>query len=167
MKNMWMVRAGKDAFLIDAFKQKNIVALGWGLGDLKDKNADDIKKLMQAKYPDESKYALGIASSQVIKFRHMIEKGDYVLSYNPSSRKYLVGEITSDYYYSEDMENENIDYIGGHNDTRDVKWLGEVSRDNLTVSTKNTLGAISTLFNINDEAKENIKKQRSANLDLK
>lgn len=54
------------------------------------------------------------------------------------------------------MEDEDIDYIGGHNDTRDVNWLGEVSRDNLSVSTKNTLGAISTLFNINDEAEEDI-----------
>lgn len=153
---MWMVRAGKDAFLIDAFKQRNIVAIGWNLGDLKDKSVEDIKNLMAEKYPDESKYALAIASSQVIKFRHMIEKEDYVLSYNPSSRKYLVGEITSDYYYNEEMEKEEIDSIGGHNNTRDVKWLGEVSRDNLSVSTKNTLGAISTLFNINDEAKQDI-----------
>lgn len=156
MKQMWMVRAGKDAFLIDAFKERNIVALGWGLGDLKDKNADDIKRLMEETYPDESKYALGIASSQVIKFRHTIKKGDYVLSYNPSSRKYLLGEITSDYYFSKDLENEDIDYIGGHNDTRNVKWLGEVSRDKLKVSTKNTLGAISTLFNINEDAKKDI-----------
>ena len=112
MKNMWMVRAGKDAFLIDEFEKRNIVALGWGLGDLEDKSSDDIKRLMQETYPDESKYSLGIASSQVIKFRHMIKKGDYVLSYNPSSRKYLVGEITSDYYYSTDLEDEDIDYIG-------------------------------------------------------
>lgn len=156
MKQMWMVRAGKDAFLIDAFKERNIVALGWGLGDLKDKNEDDIKRLMEEKYPNESKYTLGISASQVIKFRHTIKKGDYVLSYNPSSRKYLLGEITSDYYFSEDLEKEDIDYIGGHNDTRDVKWLGEVSRDKLKVSTKNTLGAISTLFNINNEAKKDI-----------
>lgn len=124
MKNMWMVRAGKNAFLIDTFKQKNIVCLGWCLGDLKDKSEEDIKRLMQENYPDESKNTLSIASSQVIKFRHKIEKGDYVLSYNPSSRKYLVGEITSDYYYSEELENEGIDYIGGHNDMRNVKWLG-------------------------------------------
>ena len=90
MKNMWMVRAGKGAFLIDEFKERNIVALGWGLGDLTDKSADDIKRLMEEKYPEESKYVLGISSSQVIKFRHMIKKGDYVLSYNPSIRKYLV-----------------------------------------------------------------------------
>ena len=111
---------------------------------------------MQETYPDESKYSLGIASSQVIKFRHMIKKGDYVLSYNPSSRKYLVGEITSDYYYSEDLENEGIDYIKGHNDTRDVNWLGDVSRDNLSVSTKNTLGEITTLYNNNEDDKKYI-----------
>ena len=156
MKNMWMVRAGKGAFLIDEFKERNIVALGWGLGDLENKSSDEIKRLMEEKYPEESKYALGIASSQVIKFRHMIKKGDYVLSYNPSIRKYLLGEITSDYYYSEDMEKDGSDYIGGHNDTRDVKWLGEVSRDNLKVSTKNTLGSITTLFNINEEAIKDI-----------
>ena len=156
MKNMWMVRAGKGAFLIDEFKERNIVALGWGLGDLTDKSADEIKKLMEEKYPEESKYVLGISSSQVIKFRHTIKIGDYVLSYNPSIRKYLVGEITSDYYFSQILEDEGIDYIGGHNDTRDVKWLGEVSRDNLKVSTKNTLGAISTLFNINEEVKRDI-----------
>ena len=153
---MWMVRAGKEAFLIDAFKERNIVALGWDLGNLKDKNADDIKRLMKEKYPDENKNCLSNASSQVIKFRHTIKKGDYVLSYNPSSRKYLLGEITSDYYFSKDLENEGIDYIRGHNDTRDVKWLGEVSRDKLKVSTKNTLGAISTLFNINEDAEKDI-----------
>ena len=111
---------------------------------------------MEEKYPDESKYTLGITSSQVIKFKHTIKKGDYVISYNPSSRKYLLGEIISDYYFSEDLEIEDIDYIGGHNDTRDVKWLGEVSRDKLKVSTKNTLGAVTTLFNINEEAKKDI-----------
>ena len=45
MKNMWMVRAGKDAFLIDTFKQKNIVCLGWCLGDLKDKSEKILKDL--------------------------------------------------------------------------------------------------------------------------
>ena len=55
MKNMWMVRAGKGAFLIDEFKSRDIVALGWGLGDLSDKNENEIKLLMEEKYPNESK----------------------------------------------------------------------------------------------------------------
>ncbi len=153
-----MVRAGKGAFLIDEFRSRNIVALGWCLGDLTDKSEDDIRLLMEEQNPNESKYTLGIWSSQVIKFRYAIKQGDYVLSYNPSIRKYLLGEIVSDYYFSKEMEESGADYIGGHNDTRDVKWLGEVPRDNLKVSTRNTLGAVSTLFNINEEAKKDILK---------
>lgn len=156
MKNMWMVRAGRDAVLIDEFKNRNIVALGWGLGDLKDKSAEDIKRIMVEKYPDKSKNSLNNASSQVIKFRYEIEKGDYVISYNPSNREYMVGEVTSDYYFSREMEEDKVDYQDGHNDTRDVKWLGKVSRDKLLISTKNTLGAMSTLFKINDEAEKDI-----------
>lgn len=50
MKNMWMVRAGIEAILFDDFVNKNIVALGWGLGDLKDKSEDDIKNLLRNKF---------------------------------------------------------------------------------------------------------------------
>ena len=39
---------------------------------------------------------------------------------------------------------------------RDVEWLGDISRDKLNIATKNTLGAISTLFNINKDAKNDI-----------
>lgn len=80
MKNMWMVRASKDAFLIDTFKQKKYCMSWLGASDLKDKSDEDIKRLMQEHYPDESKYSLSIASSHVIKFRHVLEKGDYILS---------------------------------------------------------------------------------------
>ena len=32
---MWMVRAGQGAYLIDDFRKKNLVAIGWQeLGDL-------------------------------------------------------------------------------------------------------------------------------------
>ena len=41
---------------------------------------------------------------------------------------------------------------------RKVKWLGEISRDLLSTSTKNTLGAISTLFEIGENARDEILK---------
>ena len=43
MKNMRMVRAGKNAFLIDAFKQKKYCMSWLGASDLKDKSDEDIK----------------------------------------------------------------------------------------------------------------------------
>ncbi len=48
MKNMRMVRAGKNAFLIDAFKQKKYCMSWLGASDLKDKSDEDIKRLMKS-----------------------------------------------------------------------------------------------------------------------
>ena len=152
---MWMVRAGKGAFLIDEFESRNIVALGWGIGDLTNVSSEEIKRRIEEKFPNDNKYKIGIISSQIIKFRYNIKKGDYVLSYNTSSRKFLLGKITSDYYFSTELDKIGENYKD-YNDTRNVIWLGEVPRDNLKVSTKNTLGAITTLFNINEEAKMDI-----------
>lgn len=57
---------------------------------------------------------------------------------------YPVGEIQSNYEY-------NIELREYHN-VRKVKWLGKVARDDLSIKTRNTLGAISTLFQINETA---------------
>lgn len=146
---MWMVRAGKDAILINDFKEQNKVAIGWNLGDLTNKSSEDIKYIVNEIYKNNSKQQNSKIYSQEIRFRFDIKEGDYVLSYNQSTRNYLIGEIISDYYFSEK-------FIEEYTDIRDVKWLGEVPRDKLKVSTKNTLGAISTLFNINEAAKTDI-----------
>ena len=56
---------------------------------------------------------------------------------------YHVGKITSDYIYDETFYPEDkLDYC----DVREVKWEGRVKRDDHSTSTKNTLGAISTLL---------------------
>lgn len=144
-----MVRAGKDAFLINDFKEQNKVAIGWNLGDLTNKSSEDIKSIVNEIYKNNSNQKNSKIYSQEIRFRFDIKEGDYVLSYNQSTRNYLIGEIISDYYFSEK-------FIEEYTDIRDVKWLGEVPRDKLKVSTKNTLGAISTLFNINEAAKTDI-----------
>lgn len=44
---MWMVRAGSNSFLIDDFKQNNLVAIGWNLGDLTNKSGDEIYELFR------------------------------------------------------------------------------------------------------------------------
>lgn len=151
---MWMVRAGRNAFLIDEFKQKNIVAIGWNLGDLSNKSKEDIKNIVNEKFPNNSKGQNAIIAAQEFKFLSELKIGDYVLSYNPSTRNYLLGKITSDYIYSNELSEkfEDDDY----SDIRKVKWLGDIARDKLKVSTKNTLGSISTLFYINETAQKDI-----------
>lgn len=149
-----MVRAGEGAFLIDRFKNENRVVIGWELGDLTNvKNPEEIKKLVRQKYHDKKDGHVYIAASQISKFLFDFNKGDYVISYDPQNRVYLIGEIKSDYIYDDKFFPDNtLEYC----DVREVKWLGEVNRDDLTTSTKNTLGAISTIFEINPDASSEI-----------
>ena len=59
MPNMWLVRAGVNGFLIDEFERLNVVAVGWGLGDLTDKTYDEIKELVNKKFPNNTKIKNG------------------------------------------------------------------------------------------------------------
>lgn len=151
---MWMVRAGRDAFLIDDFKTKNIVAIGWGkVNNLSHvKNPEEIKHILKEAYPDYKDGKIYITAGQFSRIRFDFNKGDKVVSYDPEERAYLVGEITSDYIYDKNLLESH------HNHIRKVKWLGKVNRDVLSTSTKNTLGAISTIFEIGEEARTEIMK---------
>jgi restriction system protein len=124
MQNMWMVRAGRDAFLIDDFKNNNYVAIGWNeIGDIsKVKSRDEIKNLLQKKYTYSKKNELNIDTGQVSRFLFDFKKEDYVLSYDNVDRIYLVGKITGDYYFDKSKR----DYYH----TRKVEWLEKVPRDN-------------------------------------
>jgi restriction system protein len=58
---------------------------------------------------------------------------------------YLVGTVSSDYRFSpgemDDLAN-----------VREVKWDGEVHRDRLKASTRNSLGSTLTLFLLSEDA---------------
>ena len=155
MANMWMIRAGPGGFLYDDFKENNVVAIGWNMGNLSNKSLEDIKELAKNKYTTYNKRALSKVYGQVNTFCNLIQIDDYVLSYNYHTRKYLVGKITSNYYYSDKItktDSSNDNYY----DLRDVNWLGEISRDKLNDSSKSTLNAQATVFKINEESKQNI-----------
>ena len=150
-----MVRAGKDAFLIDEFVNRNIVAIGWGLGDHTEKSEEDIQQLMKEKYPNDGNKAIAINASQVIRFRHKIKIGDYVLTNNPVSKKYLFGQFVSDYYYSTELTDADVGF-GRYENFRNVKWMGEIPHEELKKSTRSTLSTGTTLFNITKKAKTDI-----------
>ena len=155
MANMWMVRAGENAFLIDDFKELNIVVIGWKLSDLSNKSPNEIKELMKEKYPQANKASLNIYSAQVTRFVYEFDIGDYVISYNPQTHMYLIGKITSNYYYSTELAKK---YPTGESycHFRDVEWIGETKKDDLTESSLKPLKALRTIFNINDTAKNEI-----------
>lgn len=146
---MWMVRAGEEGRLFRKFKKDGIVAIGWSeLGDLSNTtNSEEIRKLVEVHYGEDSPGKKAMTASQVSRFRFEFKKDDYVLTYDPQEREYLVGVIDGPYQYVKSEEYHNI---------RKVKWEGTVSRESLTASTRNTLGAISTLFETGTEAEKEI-----------
>jgi len=149
-KKMWMVRAGEGSFLFQDFKEKSIIAVGWEeLGNLtKVDSPEKLKKSVWEIYDDSKEAQKIISASQIIRFRLEFKPGEFVITYNSQERKYLVGEITGEYEYKRG--------ITKYKNIRKVKWAKEIDRDRLSASTKNTLGAISTIFKVGEEAKEEI-----------
>ena len=153
-----MVRAGEGSFLIDEFLKNNIVAIGWDLGDLSDKSDDKIEELYKKKYKNRR------SLNQVLRFKNDINIGDYVLSAKKGTGTYFMGRILSDYKRSHIITQKDS---SGDNyfDIRDVEWLGEVQRDSLTRSTQKDIGINSTVFDVDDDVKEEILKVIQENWD--
>lgn len=150
---VWMVRAGEHAYRIEDFKEKSVVAIGWGeLGPLnKLKGREGIAQRMRSEWPDWHKMKIALCAGQLYRFAFELRQGDRILTYDPSRRVYLVGKVAGDYEYQEGLVEDLAN-------VRRVKWEGEVSRDWLTVPTKNVLGAISTIFTLTEDAAADIER---------
>jgi restriction system protein len=149
-KNVWMIRAGQGGYLLNEFA-KGLVAIGWSqLGDLRTATTkEQLKTLCRQAYPKDKPGRVVGAASVIHKFRNIIQIGDGVVTYDPSTREYLVGEITSDYRYEPGL-------IPGHPNIRDVNWSSRVSRDALEAGTRNSFGSTLTLFAISPEAWDDV-----------
>src|SRR5262245_46475266 len=137
MKNVWMIRAGEGGYLIDEFSEKNLVAIGWHqMGDLTNvKTQEALKKLYRQTYPQAKTGSIAAAAAVIHKFCNVAQKTDHVITYDPNTREYLVGEITSDHYYKPGV-------IPDYPNIRDVSWQNRVSRDELQAATRNSLGSV-------------------------
>lgn len=147
---MWMVRAGESGFLIDRFEKENRVVIGWEIGDLTNvNNSDEIKTLVKEHYPHKTDGFVNQTAAKISKFRFDVQKGDYVISPDPSTRIYLIGKVTSDYIFDDEFYPENpLEYC----DIRKVRWLGKVYEIDLSGPTKKTLRTSNTIFRIKEES---------------
>lgn len=149
-KTMWMVRAEAGGVLFERFKSERFVAMGLDVGTLHDlRTRKQIADRIRACSPDWSDGKVAIWAGMLLRFQHEIAVGDAVVTYDPPTRVYLVGTIASDCIYDEKL-------VPGDPFTRKVDWRGEVSRDELSVAAKNSLGAIATLFRVPKDAAEEL-----------
>jgi len=161
-KKMWMIRAGRGALLAEDFEANNYVAVGWDeLNDLSSiKTKDELKKIYkESSYGNDKIGKQRIDFGQIYRFRFEVKPGDFVLTYNSELRNYLLGEIDSDYEYIPNSP-------GNYNHVRKVKWLGKVRRDSLSVETRNTVGAIMTIFLLGKSAQDEFIKLKDGKVPL-
>jgi restriction system protein len=150
-KQVWMVRAGRDSVFIDDFLSRQMIAIGWSkLGDLSNvHNREQFHQLVQQSWPENNKFQNSASAGQVYRFREEVAKGANVVTYDSNRRIYHMGTVTGDYVYHPDHDPELVH-------TKMVTWEKEIPRDALSAGSKNSLGAISTIFCLSDEAAEEL-----------
>ena len=151
---MWVVRAGRGGFLAEFFREENLVGVDFLSVDFPQSpvgmSREQLTEVVRRQQPDLSKPKVANAAGQLYRFLAEINVGDDVLVYDPSRRIYSLGSILTD-----------ADWQGSAGGDvplrRSVEWRQEVPRDSLSVSTRNTLGAIQTLFQVNETAAAEIR----------
>lgn len=140
-KTMWMVRAGEAGFRFEDFKSGSFVSIGWPeTGDLKNfKSRTDFATAVSHAYPTMRKAQAAASAGQLFRFVCEIKVGDAVVTYDRNERKYLVGSIHAEYEYAPSVSAEQPNI-------KRVQWQGYVPRDSLSVTARNSLGSIATLF---------------------
>lgn len=146
MRPMWKVNAGRRSVLAGEFLSRNVVAIGWReAGDYSDaRTRAEVLQLVAAAYPANTNQQNHVGAGQVWRFLDEVALGDAVLTYDPASRLYHIGEIAGPPLYAPDQ-------IEALPVQRAVRWTDAVSRDALSYAAKGRLGAILTLFKVAPE----------------
>ncbi len=145
---LWFVRAGEGAVHVGEFLNDKHVAIGWNdVGPVTPSTTDEqLEAAFDRAYPDEKPRTRGVWMAMVRRFVRELKVGDGVITYDPDRRVYPLGEIESG------VETRQHDLSRW----RRVRWTHEVPRDVLSPATRNTLGAIATLFHVGTEARDEI-----------
>lgn len=153
---MWMVRAGEGAALVDQYLENGLVSIGWFEGhDLSSvSDRQQLESMLREEYPYMTDAQIRSSLSQVGRFLFDFKSGDNVVTYDPRDRVYHIGEITGDYSFRPEAGLVSPD--AHHAQTRPVSWIGRVNRDDLSVSARNSLGAIMTIFLMNPDLQAEI-----------
>ena len=145
MGNNWMVRAGRGGIHSEDF-EKGYVAIGWSqLGDLTHYKSDtDLREKYLEIYGNDKPAATANAIAMILKFRDQIKVDDFIVSYNPETRNYLIGQDKGEYQHKAGV-------VGDYHNLRRVGWLGAVQRDSLSQKSRNSLGSTLTLFSVKQD----------------
>ena len=138
---MWMVRS-KRGQLADEFESQGFVAIWYSARtDLsKARSESQLRELLAGMQMGGNRT---VATSVYVRYLFEMQPGDYVVSYDGSTREYLIGTL-GEYRYDESAFEEP-------SHVRSATWKGRVSRDDLSQSAKNSLNSLLTVFRVRDD----------------
>ena len=141
----WLVRC-EGGSLYDDFVEGGFVALGSEQiePDLSGASSrEELREVLENtgiwKNRRSLGYSLGVLTRFVIDMKH----GDWVVTYDPSSRVHQIGKVLGNYYYSTDK-------IITKQHFRNVEWYYKVSRGDLSNPAMNSLASMQSLFKLNE-----------------
>ncbi len=135
--DLWVVRAGEKAKYVEEFVRNSYIAVGFSELAKDDLGLTDAQALKaRVSSPADRSYA-----GQLVTFAYKMQVGDLVIVPRLTSKRrdYLVARLVGPYQHVPAAPES------GHH-RRPVQWLGAFSRDVLSQSAINTMGAISTIF---------------------
>lgn len=140
-----MVRA-EGGRLVEPFRTRGVVALGWTrLAPIVHAvdNRDALVDAYAALEPARRRSSIVSGASQVRRFAHEIDIGDWAVTYAPRERVYLVGAITGLAEARPAWADEGLPLV------RAVDWHARtVPRDALSPAARNRLAPTQTLFRV-------------------
>jgi restriction system protein len=139
---MWMIRnpGGHHA---SELQTNSIIGIGWQMlpeNVLKLTLPQQFYQVVEQFYPDYNRQQVINSARQIYNFINEIKKDELVIIYDSERRIYLVGKISSDAFLNSNSST-SIFYI-----VKSVHWEKEISRDILTLPSRNSLGSTLTVF---------------------
>ncbi|UCE46681.1 MAG: hypothetical protein JSU94_00080 [Phycisphaerales bacterium] len=157
---LWLMRAGRHGEFEQKFLEENRVYLTWeNLNrDLsKVTSPNNLRQLLKETYPDNSEKKNIIHSSQIWKFSHQMNPGDWVIL--PSKKSAIhVAEIASGYRYDSTAEDPYYHW-------REVNWIvTDVPRSNFRQDLLYSFGASMTICSLTrNDAEKRVRDMAKTN----
>ena len=157
-RSVWMIRAGEGASMVEQCIEGGYIGVSFG-GHIftampAKTRREDLASTFRAVHPDWSENKIANSTGQLFRFLVDVKVGDEVITGDPARRLYYLGTVDGE----AEFVAASVDALPFR---RRVKWVRKALRDELSVETRNTLGAIQTLFKLNAEASPSERPGRS------
>lgn len=144
----WIVRAKPNVTnRMDVFLEQGIIAIGWhGMGSLDCRSRENIRLMLDKRYPGSNKSSLSSDATEVSNFVNDIQVGDLIVCPDPVEDIVYFGVVTSGYYFVPELDSPVFAYPH----QRKVEWKNKVSRKDLPDELLAKFDSYATVRNLQD-----------------